>query len=70
MGQNNYYALMAKEFRTLGVHVPINEWLTAGAASERFPQFRLSEGTRLSGECAEILALRPRRGSRPGPSPS
>ena len=24
LGQNNYYALMAKEFRALGVHVPIN----------------------------------------------
>ena len=30
LGQNNYYALMAKEFRTLGVHVPINTLINTG----------------------------------------
>ena len=29
-GQNNYYALMAKEFRALGVHVPINTLINTG----------------------------------------
>ena len=32
LGQNNYYALMAKEFRALGVHVPINTLINTGSS--------------------------------------